>query len=56
MRFLARALQLIGLLEVAYGLSLGLFESDIRRELWYSAIGGGIFFVGWLLQKRLGGR
>lgn len=56
MKVLARALQLVGLLEVGYGLFIGLFEGDIRRELWFTALGGAIFLVGWLIQKRLGGR
>ena len=56
MRHLARALQLAGLLVVGYGFFVGLVEADIRRELLLTAVGGGVFLVGWLIQKRLGGR
>ena len=53
MRLLARGLQLIGLLEVGYGLFLGLYEGNIGGELRYAAIGGAFFLAGWLIQKRM---
>lgn len=55
MRHFARALQLIGLIEVGYALALGLVEGDIAGELKLTAIGGGLFFVGWWIQKRVEG-
>ena len=54
MLFLARVLQLIGLIEVGYGLFVGFSEGDIGREIRFAAIGGAFFLAGWLIQKRLG--
>ena len=42
---------MIGLIEVGYGLFIGLYEADIGRELRYASIGGALFLAGWLLQK-----
>ena len=56
MTHLARALQFIGLLEVGYGLFIGLYEGDISREVRFAGIGGALFVLGWLLQKRIGGK
>jgi hypothetical protein len=50
-RHLARALQLIGLIQVGFALALGLIEGDIAGELKLTAAGGALFFVGWWLQK-----
>lgn len=55
MRYVARALQLIGLIQVGFALALGLIEGDIAGELRLTAVGGGLFFVGWWLQKRVEG-
>ncbi|MDA0746020.1 MAG: hypothetical protein O2954_05835 [bacterium] len=56
MMILSRALQLVGLLEMGYGLFIGLYDGDIGRETRFAAIGGAIFLAGWLLQKRLKGK
>ncbi len=56
MKHLARALQFIGMLEMGYGLFIGLYEGDINREIRFASIGGLLFFVGWLIQKRVGGK
>ena len=50
----ARGLQMIGLIEVGFGLFIGLYESDLTQELWHGGVGGAIFFAGWLLQRRPG--
>ncbi|MCZ6633951.1 MAG: hypothetical protein O7G87_11140 [bacterium] len=54
MFYLARVLQLIGLVEMGYGLFVGFYEADIGREIRLAAIGGAFFLAGWLVQKRLG--
>ena len=56
MNHLARAMQFIGLLEMGYGLFIGLYEGDIGREIRFAGIGGALFLIGWLLQRRLGGK
>ncbi len=56
MMILSRALQLIGLIEMGYGLFIGFYEGDIGREIRFATIGGAIFLAGWLLQKRLKGQ
>ena len=52
MNFVARILQLLGLIEAGYGLFIGLYEADIKRELMFAAFGAVLFLIGWLLQKR----
>lgn len=52
MHLIARILQLLGLIEAGYGLFIGLYEQDIRRELVFGAFGGILFLIGWMLQKR----
>jgi hypothetical protein len=53
MRFLARVLQLLGLVESGYGLFIGLHEQDIVRELKFAAFGAVLFLAGWLIQRYL---
>ena len=53
MLLIARILQLLGLIEAGYGLFIGLYEQDIRRELIHAAFGSAIFLIGWALQKRV---
>lgn len=48
----ARGLQIVGLIEAGFGLFIGLYEGDLKQELWHGGIGGVIFLAGWLLQKR----
>ena len=50
--YVARGLQMIGLIEVGFGLFIGLYEGDLKLELWHGGIGSVLFFAGWLVQKR----
>jgi hypothetical protein len=52
MKFFAKMLQLIGLIVVLAGFLYGVQFSLIRFELAALGIGSGIFYVGWLLEKR----
>jgi hypothetical protein len=52
MRFVARIFQLLGLIEAGYGLFIGLYEQDIKRELVFGAFGAVLFFIGWIIQRR----
>ena len=52
MNFVARVFQLLGLIEAGYGLFIGLYEGDIKRELMFGAFGAVLFLIGWMLQKR----
>jgi len=54
MHYFARILQLLGLIEAGYGLFIGLYEEDIKRELMFGAFGAVLFLIGWMLQKRTG--
>ena len=54
MRLTSRVLQVLGLIEMGYGLFIGFHEEDIGRELRFAALGGILFLTGWLIQKRLG--
>lgn len=55
MGHLVRALQLVGLAVMGFGLFIGLYEQNIRLELRLAAIGGILFLAGWALQRRRGG-
>jgi uncharacterized membrane protein YhfC len=47
-----RLMQMIGLLLLPIGLSIGLFRNDVNLEVRLLFIGGGVFFVGWLLARK----
>ena len=57
MRYLARFLQLIGLLEMGFGLFTGVLqdlsagEGGLVVNLRHALIGGALFLAGWLIQK-----
>jgi hypothetical protein len=52
MRFsIGRALQLVGIVLVGFGLAMGLFRDDLRYEERMFFAGGGVFFAGWLLVR-----
>lgn len=51
--YLAKALQLIGICNVGFGLIYGLTnEGGMRFELWMLAAGSAIFFVGRMIEGR----
>ena len=54
MFYLARVLQLIGLVAMGFGLFVGFYEANTGQEIRLAAIGGAFFLAGWLIQKRLG--
>jgi hypothetical protein len=54
--FVAKIIQAIGLFEVMYGLIIGLKDDNLGLEFRYAGIGLLIFGVGWLIEKKLGGR
>jgi uncharacterized membrane protein YhfC len=47
-----RFLQMIGLLMLPIGLSIGLFRDNVQLEVRLLFIGGGVFFFGWLLARK----
>jgi len=52
MRFaIGRSLQLVGIVLVGLGLSVGLLRDDLRYEERMFFAGGGVFFAGWLLVR-----
>jgi len=60
MSYLARILQVIGILEMGYGLfngvilDLGAGEGGLALNLRHALTGGAVFLAGWLLQRRQG--
>ena len=60
MSYLARTLQAIGILEMGYGLFVGVFQDfsagqgGLALNLRHAATGGAFFLAGWLLQKGQG--
>jgi hypothetical protein len=54
--FVAKIIQAIGLFEVMYGLIIGMKDGNLGLEFRYAGIGVVIFGIGWLIEKKLGGR
>lgn len=54
--FVAKIIQAVGLFEVMYGLIIGLKDGNLGLEFRYAGIGLLIFGIGWLIEKKLGGR
>ncbi|MGH7450379.1 MAG: hypothetical protein ACRENG_03470 [bacterium] len=54
--FVAKIIQATGLFEVMYGLIIGLKDGNLGLEFRYAGIGLLIFGIGWLIEKKLGGR
>jgi hypothetical protein len=48
----ARLLQIVGLVILPIGLSIGLFGGNVALEVKLLWIGGGVFFLGWLLSQK----
>ena len=47
-----RFFQLVGLIMLPIGLSIGLFKDQVQLEVRLLFIGGAFFVVGWLMAKR----
>jgi hypothetical protein len=45
-------LQLLGLILLPIGLSIGLFQNQVQLEVRLLFIGGAFFVVGWLMARR----
>lgn len=54
MWYISKALQIIGLGQVLFGLFIGLSQDDLRTELKIAVIGVAIFVLGRLLETRFG--
>ena len=48
---LARAAQFLGLVLAGSAFFVGVLGHDVRRELLLAAVGAGIFFAGYALQR-----
>jgi hypothetical protein len=48
---IGRGLQLVGLVLVGLGLTIGLLRNDLRYEERMFFAGGGVFLAGWLLVR-----
>jgi hypothetical protein len=49
---LGRLFQLVGLIILPIGLSIGLFQENAQLEVRLLFIGGGFFVVGWLMARK----
>ncbi len=50
--YLGRALQLIAMIQLMYGLYTGYVVGDWKGELWMLAAGAGLFLSGRLIERR----
>jgi hypothetical protein len=46
-----RFLQIVGMIILPIGLSMGLFRDDVKLEVRLLFIGAAFFLIGWLLAK-----
>ncbi len=53
MWYIAKGLQIIGLVQVLIGIVIGISEDNLSAELKIALIGVAIFFVGRLLERRM---
>ena len=47
-----RIFQIIGMVLLPIGLSIGLFQNNVQLEVRLLFIGGAFFVVGWLMARR----
>ncbi len=47
-----RLFQLLGMILLPIGLSIGLFQNNVQLEVRMLFIGGAFFVVGWLMARR----
>jgi len=47
-----RFLQLLGLILLPIGLSIGLFQDKLQLEVRLLMIGGAFFIIGWLMSRK----
>jgi len=47
-----RLFQVIGMIVLPIGLSIGLFRDDVRLEVRLLFIGGAFFVAGWLMARK----
>ncbi len=47
-----RFFQLVGMILLPIGLSIGLFQNNVRLEVRMLFVGGAFFVVGWLMARR----
>jgi hypothetical protein len=47
-----RFFQLVGMILLPIGLSIGLFQNNVQLEVRMLLIGGAFFVVGWLMGRR----
>ena len=47
-----RFFQILGMVLLPIGLSIGLFKDDVKLEVRLLFIGGAFFVVGWLMARR----
>jgi hypothetical protein len=53
MKWIGKTLELVGMVVVAGGFLYGIQYSLVRFELGALAIGSLIFYIGWLIEKRV---
>lgn len=49
---LGRIFQLVGMVLLPIGLSIGLFQNNLQLEVRLLLIGGAFFVVGWLIARK----
>lgn len=51
--YLGRFLQMVGLVILPVGLTIGLVTGEVRTEVRYLAVGAFIYLLGWLISRKI---
>lgn len=51
--YLGRFLQMVGLVILPIGLTIGLVTGEVRTEVQYLAVGAFIYLLGWLISRKI---
>ncbi|HLG29981.1 MAG TPA: hypothetical protein VI387_07200 [Candidatus Brocadiales bacterium] len=54
MYYSSKILQIFGIFLLGEALYFGIFRHSMNKEMILLAIGGLVFYVGWVMQKRVG--
>jgi hypothetical protein len=52
MNYIPKIIQIFGMFLLGEGLYFGIFRHNMTKEMMLLAIGGAVFYIGWMLQGR----
>ncbi|HHT9124219.1 MAG TPA: hypothetical protein ACFYD6_00200 [Candidatus Brocadiia bacterium] len=52
MYYIPKVLQIFGIFLLGEALYFGIFRHNMGKEMMLLTVGGAVFFIGWIIQKR----